>query len=143
MATDVLATVWDLAVKVKKAHEGVQGNSKQCTRLSVLVESVATSLKSMPAVNLKKPSVIKVIPLLSETLRSAEAFIEKFKHTHWIIRTFSYSSITAKFRGLTEDLISILTVFGLTQSFATDYVQVSDITEYNKFVTSLNLRLKR
>lgn len=41
MATDVLATVWDLAVKVKKAHEGVQGNSKQCTRLSVLVESVA------------------------------------------------------------------------------------------------------
>lgn len=56
MATDVLATVWDLAVKVKKAHEGVQGNSKQYTAQCSIVESVAASLKSMPAVNLKKPS---------------------------------------------------------------------------------------
>lgn len=114
MATDVLSTVWSLAVKVKAAHDGVQGNKEQCSMLNDQVQHVVASLRALPVETRRKSNIIGVMKSLTETLRSATDFMEGFKKKHWIQKMYYNNSNKEKFEELFEELDRVLQVCGFT-----------------------------
>ena len=109
-----LKVVWALALAVKEAHNGVQGNKEQCAMLNDQVQHVANSLKALPREALKKSAkaLAGVIVSLTETLRSAKDLIADFKKKHWLKKVLSHASITAKFEALFVELDRVLQVCG-------------------------------
>lgn len=114
MATDVLSTVWSLAVKVKAAYDGVQGNTEQCSMLNDQVQHVVASLRALPEETRRKTNIIEVMKSLTETLRSATDFMEGFKKKHWIQKMYYNNSNKEKFEELFEELDRVLQVCGFT-----------------------------
>lgn len=114
MATDVLSTVWSLAVKVKAAYDGVQGNTEQCSMLNDQVQHVVASLRALPEGTRRKTNIIEVMKSLTETLRSATDFMEGFKKKHWIQKMYYNNSNKEKFEELFEELDRVLQVCGFT-----------------------------
>lgn len=114
MATDVLSTVWSLAVKVKAAYDGVQGNKEQCSMLNDQVQHVVASLRALPEGTKRKSNIIEVMKSLTETLRSATDFMEGFKKKHWIQKMYYNNSNKEKFEELFEELDRVLQVCGFT-----------------------------
>lgn len=114
MATDVLSTVWSLAVKVKAAHDGVQGNKEQCSMLNDQVQHVVASLRALPEETRRKTNIIEVMKSLTETLRSATDFMEGFKKKHWIQKMYYNNSNKEKFEELFAELDRVLQVCGFT-----------------------------
>ena len=110
MATDVLSTVWSLAVKVKAAYDGVQGNKEQCSMLNDQVQHVVASLRALPEETRRKMNIIEVMKSLTETLRSATDFMEGFKKKHWIQKMYYNNSNKEKFEELFEELDRVLQV---------------------------------
>lgn len=114
MATDVLSTVWSLAVKVKAAYDGVQGNTEQCSMLNDQVQHVVASLRALPEETRRKTNIIEAMKSLTETLRSATDFMEGFKKKHWIQKMYYNNSNKEKFEELFEELDRVLQVCGFT-----------------------------
>lgn len=114
MATDVLSTVWSLAVKVKAAYDGVQGNKEQCSMLNDQVQHVVASLRALPEETRRKSNIIEAMKSLTETLRSATDFMEGFKKKHWIQKMYYNNSNKEKFEELFEELDRVLQVCGFT-----------------------------
>ena len=114
MATDVLSTVWSLAVKVKAAYDGVQGNKEQCSMLNGQVQHVVASLRALPEETRRKSNIIEAMKSLTETLRSATDFMEGFKKKHWIQKMYYNNSNKEKFEELFEELDRVLQVCGFT-----------------------------
>ena len=112
MASDILCTVLSLAMKVKDAYDGVQGNKDQCKLLNDHVQNVARSLKTLPPKTQKKTEIKEVLTSLVETLRSATSLIEGFTQKHWIKKYFSHASTAAKFEELFKELDRVLAVCG-------------------------------
>ena len=112
MASDILCTVLSLAMKVKDACDGVQGNKDQCKLLNDHVQNVALSLKKLPPKTQKKQEIKEVLTSLVETLRSATSLIEGFKHKHWIKKMLTHASTAAKFEALFVELDRVLAVCG-------------------------------
>lgn len=114
MATDVLSTVWSLAIKVKAAYDGVQGNTEQCSMLNDQVQHVVASLRALPEGTRRKTNIIEAMKSLTETLRSATDFMEGFKKKHWIQKMYYNNSNKEKFEELFEELDRVLQVCGFT-----------------------------
>lgn len=112
MATDVLSVVWRLAMKVKEAHDGVQGNKEQCKLLNDHVQNVAKALKGLPSATMQKEEVIGALKKLVETLRSAADLIEGFKKQNWFTKIVKQSSMAEKFAELFRELDSTRQVCG-------------------------------
>lgn len=112
VATNVLSTIYSLAVAVKGAYDGVQGNREQCKLLNDQVQNVATALGGLSAATLDEKAVKEAICSLTETLRAAADLIEGFKKKHWIKKVLWHSSVTQKFEGLFGKLDCVLTVCG-------------------------------
>ena len=109
---DGLTTVFNLAVAVKGAHDGVKGNKEQCKLLNDQVQVVATSLRGLPAATLKTKAVKNGVASLRETLRSALDLIGGFKKKNWFKKILSHSSTTEKFEALFVELDRVLAVCG-------------------------------
>lgn len=122
MATDVLSTVWSLAVKVKAAYDGVQGNKEQCSMLNDQVQHVVASLRALPEETRRKTNIIEVMKSLTETLRSATDFMEGFKKKHWIQKMYYNNSNKEKFEELFEELDRVLQVCGFTLNVSLSHV---------------------
>lgn len=112
MATDVLSVVWGLAMKVKEAHDGVQGNKEQCKVLNDHVQNVAKALKGLPSATRQKEEVQGALRKLVETLRSAADLIVGFKKQNWFTKMVKQSSMAEKFAELFRELDSTLHVCG-------------------------------
>lgn len=112
MASDALSALYTLAMAVKAAHEGVQGNQEQCTLLNDQVQNVVSALRGLPPPTLKKAAVKAAVSSLRETLRAAADLIEGFKKKHWIKKMLSHSSTTEKFEALFVELDRVLAVCG-------------------------------
>ena len=125
MATDVLSTVWSLAVKVKAAYDGVQGNKEQCSMLNDQVQHVVASLRALPEETRRKSNIIEVMKSLTETLRSATDFMEGFKKKHWIQKMYYNNSNKEKFEELFEELDRVLQVCGFTLNVSCEFFPFS------------------
>lgn len=66
-----LKVIWALALAVKKAYDGVQGNKEQCKMLNDHVQLVAKALRGLPSATRQKEEVEDAMGKLVETLRSA------------------------------------------------------------------------
>lgn len=107
-----LKVIWALALAVKEAYDGVQGNKEQCKMLNDHVQLVANSLKELPPATRKKKDVEDAMQKLVETLRSAEDLIAGFKKQGRLKRLVKQNSTAAKFDDLFSELDKMLTICG-------------------------------
>lgn len=110
--TDVLGTVAMLALAVKGAYDGVQGNKMQCELLNDHVQRVATVLRGIAPSMMKDISSNPAISSLVETLRSAADLITGFKKKNWLKKVVLHASVGAKFEDLFMELDRVLNVCG-------------------------------